>query len=263
MSNNNMSAADFIPVEQLKNYEAMKQFLTVRLVGQEDNKEMLATVPHKQLEDMAVIYYFDFGETPYGKAALKITNPMLDLYGISIDQLHKDAVEQAAINHPVKVQNLSNFMLDKTGVFIAQGPAQLYIATNDSAFHGAGVITYPDFMDNVAKEMGGSFFVLPSSLHEVLLIADRQDYLTPEELKNMVTTINAVEVDPKDRLTDNAYHYDADAKIFEQATNYEKRVAERSGEKSSVLADLGSKQRECSARPPKEKTVHHKADPSL
>jgi len=263
MNEHNINATDFIPVDKLRNYQAMKEFLTVRLVGQEDNKEMLAAVPHKNMEDMAVVYYFDFGETPYGRASLKITNQMLDVYGISADQLHKDAVEQASISHPAKIRNLSEFMFEKTGVFIAPGPTALHIATNDSAVYGAGVLAYPDFLDQAAKQMEGSYYVLPSSLHEVLLIADNQEHLTPAELKNMVTTINATEVDPRDLLTNNAYHYDAEDRIFEQAASFEKRMAEKSAEKSSVLADLGTKRRECSSRPPKDKLVPHKTEPTL
>lgn len=264
MSNNeNMSAASFIPMEKLTNYEAMKEFLTVRLIGHDENRAMLQTVPHKQIEDMAAVYYFDFGETPHGMASMKITNRMLDVYGITADQLHKDAVEQTAINHPASIRNLNELMAEKTGFYIPPDSAIMHIATNDTGYHGAGVITYPGFLEEAAKQLEGSFYVLPSSLHEVLLIADAQEMLTPTELKVMVTTINAVEVDPADRLTDNAYHYDAEERIFEQVSSYEKRMAEKTAEKSSVLSDLGTKQRECASRQHKEKTTPHKSDPTL
>jgi len=73
---NNKNAADYIPVEKLNNYEAMKEYLTVRVIGQENNQDFLATAPHKNMEDMAVTYAFDFGETPMGNASIKITNQM-------------------------------------------------------------------------------------------------------------------------------------------------------------------------------------------
>jgi len=141
-------------------------------------------------------------------------------------------------------------------------PSPLFVATNDVMLHGASVIAYQDFMDQAAKQMDGNFYLLPSSLHEVILISD-QEGLTPAELKQMVTDINGSEVHPEDRLTDNAYHYDADERIFEQVSSFEKRMADRATEKSSVLADLGSKQRECAARPPKEKTSPKKSEPEL
>ena len=72
----------------------------------------------------------------------------------------------------------------------------------------AAVMFYPDFMDQVAKELGGDIFILPSSVHEVLILPDDGN-MNAQELKEMVTSINASEVAPEDRLTDNVYHYDA------------------------------------------------------
>ena len=46
--------------------------------------------------------------------------------------------------------------------------------------------------------------VLPSSIHE-MLISPYQDWMDIDEMKAIVTEINAVEVAPEERLTDQAY----------------------------------------------------------
>lgn len=86
-----------------------------------------------------------------------------------------------------------------------------------------------------------------------LLLPDR---FAPEHqlLKEMVQDVNANEVDPKDRLSDNVYHYDAKERIFELAEKYERRMEDKSRDKiqtknkdrRSVLSELGNKQKECS-----------------
>lgn len=107
------------------------------------------------------------------------------------------------------------------------------------------MIAQPDFMDNAAGILKGDFFVLPSSLHEVLLFRDdgMTDYRGLEE---MVRIINETEVQPADRLTDTVYHYDASERIFETGREFEDRMAEKAlGKRESVLADLADqKQKE-------------------
>ena len=105
-----------------------------------------------------------------------------------------------------------------------------------------GTCYYPEHWDR-------SFFVLPSSRHEVILIADdgMADY---RNLQDMVEQVNASEVRPEDKLTDNVYHYDSKDNVFELASHYEERLeakeaAEKAGEdigdKPSILKDLEDK----------------------
>ena len=81
--------------------------------------------------------------------------------------------------------------------------------------HGAGVLAYEDFMDKASERVGGqSFFILPSSIHELLIIPDNGNF-DLKSLENMVKEVNATTVDPADQLTDNVYHYDARDKVWD------------------------------------------------
>ena len=90
----------------------------------------------------------------------------------------------------------------------------MFVATVPDKIHGAGVIAYPNFMEDAAQKMGGDFFVLPSSIHEVLLVKDNGQ-MTAKELENMVKEVNATQVEPADQLTDHVYHYDQTDRVFE------------------------------------------------
>ena len=72
------------------------------------------------------------------------------------------------------------------------GP-QMYVASVENSLNGAGVIAYPDFMNQVAEQVGGDFFVLPSSVHEVLVIPD-DGSIDRHDLESMVREVNASEV---------------------------------------------------------------------
>ncbi|MBR6173140.1 MAG: hypothetical protein IKQ49_08255 [Eubacterium sp.] len=81
----------------------------------------------------------------------------------------------------------------------------------------------------IAQQMGTDFFVLPSSVHEVLILPDdgSQDL---ESLQFMVREINRTEVAPEDRLSDFVYHYDAQDHVLERAETFAERMAQKEQE---------------------------------
>ena len=214
-----------VDVGKLSNYEEMKRSLMVQLVSTEKNKEMLSRVPHKEMADMSMIYRFDLGDTGNSNATILVTNQMLQNYGITPDQLHEDAMNYAPMTHPASIRSMESvlFGIPEEESMIPEGVPKLFVATNERSMNGAGVITYPDFMDQVAEKMGGSFYILPSSIHEVLILKESPD-VDVNTLVDMVTNINATQVMPADQLTDNVYHFDAEARVFETAHSFEERI---------------------------------------
>ena len=93
------------------------------------------------------------------------------------------------------------------------GPEEFYVATTDDRSRGAAVIAYPGLLEEAVRIMGGSYYVLPSSIHEVLLLSAKTDfdYLGLEEL---VRDVNSSFVAEKERLSDHVYYYDADNGTF-------------------------------------------------
>ena len=240
-------------MEQLWDYEAMKPHLIMEMMGKEDNTGKLQGIPHKDLEDMAVTYRFLLNRTDEGQATIQLTNSLFESYGITAEQLHQDAVDNCQRIAPVSILNMNEVLCEMSGGLFGGADdslSPLYIATNASKMRGASVIAYPNFMDQAAEKLGGGFFVLPSSVHEVILIPDSFE-MTAVELKQMVTQINASEVAPEERLTDNVYHFDAEAGVFEKAEKFEQRM-EKESERKSVLDELGSKKQECLGKPQKE-----------
>jgi len=71
----------------------------------------------------------------------------------------------------------------------------MFVATVPGKDSGAGILAYQDFMDKAAARVGGDFFILPSSIHEILLVKDTGDRMA-DELRNMVKHINKTELRP-------------------------------------------------------------------
>ena len=281
-------------IDSLMDYDQMKGKLAMEIVSAEANKEMLENVPHKNMEDMAVVYRFVLNSEEQGRASVLVTNQMLDTMGITAEQLHKDAMEIAPQLNPAEIRGMSEVMVEMMGpeqaemmgiTPVAPEDEQLFVATVPDKTHGASVLAYQNFMDQAAERVGGDFYILPSSIHEVLIVPDN-GRMQLKELEAMVRDVNATQVAPCDKLTDNVYHYSAQEKIFELGEKFverqqereehtaerEEKTAERENntperddhasepvehatereEKASVLADLQAKKEEVAKIPKKE-----------
>lgn len=244
-----------VDLESLSDYEQMKSKLSMEVVSAEKNAELLENVPHERMEDMAVVYRFVLDQTDSGNGTILVTNQLLEQYGITKEQLRVDAMENAPEIRPSEIRGMSEVMSELAPSMIpevAPEDEQMFVATVPDKIHGAGVIAYPNFMEDAAQKMGGDFFVLPSSIHEVLLVKDNGQ-MTAKELENMVKEVNATQVEPADQLTDHVYHYDSQNHIFELADKYEERQREAEHDavdKDSVLGDLKEKKQEIAKKDP-------------
>ena len=88
-----------------------------------------------------------------------------------------------------------------------------FVVTNKQRIDGAGALFYPEMMDNLAEVFGQNYFILPSSIHEMLVLPDNGE-ISADELRTMVAEVNATQVAPAERLTNNVYHYDVSNHYF-------------------------------------------------
>ena len=256
-------------IADITDYSKMKDKLAMEVVSIEANKEMLDTVPHQNIEDMAVVYRFVLSSDESGRASVLVTNQMLDTMGITPEQLHADAMENAPQLKPAEIKGMSEVLAELMGMEQAEmmgipmdpKDEQMYVASVPDKVHGAGVLAYENFMDQAAERAGGDFFILPSSIHEILIVPDDGN-VKLADLEAMVREVNATQVAPEDKLTDSVYHYDSKEKIFELGEKFVERQAAKEAEKAeglepekaekSVLGELKVKKEEVSKTPKKD-----------
>lgn len=256
-------------IADITDYSKMKDKLAMEVVSIEANKEMLDTVPHQNIEDMAVVYRFVLSSDESGRASVLVTNQMLDTMGITPEQLHADAMENAPQLKPAEIKGMSEVLAELMGMEQAEmmgipmdpKDEQMYVASVPDKVHGAGVLAYENFMDQAAERAGGDFFILPSSIHEILIVPDDGN-VKLADLEAMVREVNATQVAPEDKLTDSVYHYDSKEKIFELGEKFVERQAAKEAEKAeglepekaekSVLGELKVKKEEVAKTPKKD-----------
>ena len=217
-----------VEASTLSDYEQMKHTLIMQAVPVGPNRALLETIPHRTMEDIAIVYRFQLEHRENADATVLVTNQMLQNYGITAEQLMADASISAPQRNPVSLRSLAEVLSEMSGGMIPPedvGAPPLMVATVPGAVNGAGVMGYPDFFKDAAEQIGGSYFILPSSVHEILLLAD-DGSMSAQELSAMVSAVNSQEVMPEEQLGSEAYHYDAQAQVFEKASAYEERIME-------------------------------------
>ena len=83
---------------------------------------------------------------------------------------------------------------------------RVYVVTNKHDFFGANALLYSDVIAEVANKIGTDCFILPSSVHD-LIVLSTDTYYKQNSLANIVKTTNSESVRPSERLSDSIYMY--------------------------------------------------------
>lgn len=248
-------------------YEAAKDHLFIRVANKEANADVLAGMPHKEVEDLAITYHVLVNHDQNGIASAPVTDDLLRHYGVTAEQLHEDAIANSQRMLPAQLDSMQNMlfgmMTPEASDTLRDEPypgSTMLVLTNNVQLNGAAALFYPGVMDQAAERLGGNFIVLPSSTHEVIMIP--ADGMTDfRSLEQMVKDINRSQVAPEERLSDHVYHYDAQERLFERADRHEmrKELENRPQEKASILKRLAEKKEEAKMLNDKRPTHHNRS----
>lgn len=199
-----------VTVDQLKSFEWVKNRMMLDVVSFEENKELLSGMVYDRYEDLAAIYRIRIDEN----ATSAIRKDMLDLYQVSEEEFKDAAREYSFGSIETTIKSLTETiwgLVEEEGIEIDELPVDktIFVATSNGGVNGSGCLFYPGFMEKARKIVGGNFFVLPSSIHEVLIIRDDGTHLA-KDLKAMVMSVNAQCVQKADKLSDSLYYVGED-----------------------------------------------------
>lgn len=141
----------------------------------------------------------------------KVTERLAEQWGKTKQDIFKAA--RANTRKKAVVKSVMQMLAEANGVEFSDAvfDDMLTCVTTEGAMFGAGIIAVKSIREEIAEKIGGDYFVLPSSIHEVL-VTPANGMIDVEGLKEMVVNINQSEVDPEDRLSDSVYMYHADTK---------------------------------------------------
>lgn len=196
-----------VKIPNLQEFENVRGEIIYRLVNYEKNKELLEDCPHRRLHDLAVTFRWVAHIDNDGVSTSLITNRQVKEWGVTISDLILTAQQNTPRLFPAKIVDIEEMLAGMRSFISCLSAIPMYILTNEQEVNGASALLYGDVLKDFANKKGTDMYILPSSIHEVILLpADRID--DPTKLLSMVHDANATVVSIGDVLSDSVYYYD-------------------------------------------------------
>lgn len=214
-------------VEDFRNIDKTREKIFYKLVNYEKNKELLLTVPYRRVLDLAIVYYVIVSCNELGSGSILIKNEHLEFWNISEEELFAYADSNTPKKLAREIKSMSEVIAEYAGrgnaaeidedgftaalieelnEFSEEAPIKMFVMTNKTGLNGAAVILYEGAVKSFAEKTGFDVYILPSSIHEVILVP-----ATPAAeagaLLDLVREVNAGSVSTEEWLSDNIYYY--------------------------------------------------------
>lgn len=205
-----------IDISLFTSYDKVKKRIIFKLINYEKNKELLAEVPHFRYLDLAIVFNCLLRIDDTQTATILIRHQHLSLWNITEDDLYALAVVNTPHLLPYDLRNLSDVLADllrekepRSDDFfdtLQQNTIPMYLLSNRSKLNGSGCILYQNLLQCFADKLACDFYILPSSIHEVLLIPVSHCG-SIEDLNKIVQEVNTTQLAQDEILSDHVYFY--------------------------------------------------------
>lgn len=238
-------------VPDILDYEKMKDKLQVRICDKEWNTDRLEDKAFTEHGDFAAYYAVNLEENREGISSIPVTISLMNEWGVSVEQIQADAmvadrkrgVTLMDMNEIIKSmifgeepENLLNEKMDMEAMETTE--TTMFCLTNKAKMNGASLLLQEDIRKQIGECLGSDYFVIPSSVHEVLILPDNGVFQVPE-LNAMVQEVNETQVERQEQLSDKVQFCDKKTAVMENAERREARLEkEKAAEKAEVKGGI-------------------------
>lgn len=207
----------------------MKSSIIYRLVNYNKNTNLLNEIPHLRFLDLAVTFHCLVKDNENGIGTIRITNKHINDWNITLE----DITEMASINTPtllpasirsmnevikdilnkeMELQSLENSLDSENEIIEVSDQMKqdamidMYVLSNTKGINGASCLLYPDVVKELSDKLNTDFYILPSSIHEIILVKNN-DKIDKNVLHEMVIDVNYTQVAEDEILSNNIYFY--------------------------------------------------------
>ncbi len=222
-----------IDTEIFTNFEKARKKVAFRVINAEKNTVLLEDCPHIRKLDLAIVFYCMINNDYLGSATSIIHYNHLELWGISVEELISAATKNTPVLLKPMIQDMNDLIFEMfkddlqrqqmDGILPLDLPIEddlrhamesakkeysleMFVLTNSQKQYGAACIFYENILKDFSDKFKTDIYILPSSIHEVILIPVSKE-MTIEELNQMVVEVNTNEVENCEVLSDHVYIY--------------------------------------------------------
>jgi len=200
-------------------YVNVKNNIVYKLINTERNRELLEDIPYIEFLDLSIVFQYLISKKESHLETLLIHNVHTKLWGVTVEELYRAAEENTQKLLPHELRNMADVMEEimkeedaeefNHGDCMAEleSTKPLYVLTNKKGIDGAVSMIYPGLLKDFADRIGSGFYIIPSSVHEVLLLPS-ENTEDRENLKDMVKEINDTQMEAEEILSYSMYWFD-------------------------------------------------------
>lgn len=196
---------------RILNYEYVKPRIVYKVIHKKKNEALLHDVPYIPFLDLAVVFYILLEIEGRGSASVLVQREYLNLWGKSEAEICQEAEKNSPLLLPAGFKTMKAMLRE---MLSKQNPEEeeedyMYVLTNSSKNLGAACILYPGMLGEIRDKLKENYYILPSSIHEVIIIPESKSP-GKEELKEMITEINRTQLEEEEVLSDQPYYYSSE-----------------------------------------------------
>lgn len=208
--------------EKLRSYEEISDRIVFKLVNTLKNRKFLDTVPHRSFLDLSIVFYVLLEVTQDGTAAMVVSDSHMKQWEVTTDILWADSLRNVKKLLPAEFVTMHHAMREmlmekgesencgkSSGNLLVENTTErdgMYILSNSLRSYGAACIAYPHILEMIGEILQRDYYVLPSSVHEVIIVPSSPG-LDSSELDDMIREINVTQVAEEEVLSSHAYLY--------------------------------------------------------
>lgn len=199
-----------IDIDHIRDFSLAKHSIGYKLINASLNQELLKKIPHHNYYEFAIVFIMFIDTEPHSHGTILITEELMKLWKTNINELYEIAHKNMPAILPISLVPMHDMVCellhDDATDYLKDNP--LYIFTNKKRTLGASVLLYDNALSYVAQKLNDNFYILPSSIHELIIIpASLSPRIT--ELNKMIKEVNKTQILPEEILGERAYYYDA------------------------------------------------------
>ena len=201
-------------------FDKAKEHITFKLLNTAINRKYMEGMAHLDYLDLSLVFYCTMvtaiDQQIYSS---RISQELLDQWQVSLPVLYDLARINTERMLGVYLKEVRDVFLEMSAGWLpayeneeliealdSEERTPMYILSNQSRYAGAGTVLLDGVMQSLADQLDDDLYIIPSSIHEVLLIPCH-GRLNRTDIDEMVRDVNRSTLMPEELLSDHAYVY--------------------------------------------------------
>ena len=207
-----------VDMEFFRSYGKVRDRICYRLIGRAGNEELLKDIPFVEFLDLAICFFYAYKGESLGEGSIMIHNSHMEMWKCGVSDLMEQAQQNTPILFPWQCCTMEEVLREVTDKNLQEElmakEVPMRVLSNRQRMNGAVCLIYQGVVEQLAEEHQADLYILPSSIHEVILLPDSGKE-KPGDLKSMIVQVNRTQVAPEEVLSDSLYRYDRRKKSVE------------------------------------------------